>query len=515
MDAVFLPTALATHAPVLLAAVPLFMAAVLVAIPNGRFAWAVALATTVFCLFMAFELVAQTRLAEIVSYELGGWAPPHGIEFRVDQLNSAIVLLIGTMGVLATLFALPSVADEISADKRGLFYAAFLVCFSGLNGVTLTGDAFNLFVFLEISSLGSYALVAMGHQHDRRALTASFNYLVMGTLGATFFVIGVGFLYMATGTLNMADIARIVVDMPGNRMVEVAFAFILVGIGLKAALFPLHMWLPNAYAFAPNFVTVFLATTATKVAFYVIIRFLFDVFYPGSSFVQMSLAWVITPLAILGMILASAQAIFQTDARRLLAYSSVAQVGYMMLGLGIGTALGVSAGVLHLLNHALMKGALFIALGAFAFSYGVRRIDDFKGLGQAMPGTAAAFTIGALSLIGVPFTAGFISKFYLIQAALASGWWWAVAAIVVSSVLAVFYVYRILVVMWVHPAPAGRERARQAPLMILVPLWILVFANVYFGIHAEFLVDLSSAAAEAAINGSATAGDAPNLEGGQ
>jgi len=173
-----------------------------------------------------------------------------------------------------------------------------------------------------------------------------------------------------------------------------------------------------------------------------------------------------------------------------------------MLGLGIGTALGVSAGVLHLLNHALMKGALFMALGAFAFAYGVRRIEDFKGLGQAMPGTASAFTIGALSLVGVPFTVGFISKFYLIQAALAADWWWAVAAIVVSSVLAVFYVYRILVLMWVHPAPKdGDHTVRPVPVMILVPLWILVFANLYFGIDASFMVDLSAAAAEAAING--------------
>jgi multicomponent Na+:H+ antiporter subunit D len=503
MDASFLPAALAAHAPVLGVVVPLFMAAVLVAVPNGRFAWGVVLASTVFALFIAFELVAQTRLNGVVSYQLGGWAPPHGIEFRIDELNSVIVLLIGAMGVLSAIFALPSVADEISAGKRGLFYAAFLVCFSGLNGVALTGDAFNLFVFLEISSLGTYALVAMGHQNDRQALTASFNYLVMGTIGATFFVIGVGFLYMATGTLNMADIARIVVDMPGNRVVEVAFAFILVGIGLKAALFPLHLWLPGAYSFAPNFVTVFLATTATKVAFYVIIRFMFDVFDPQSAFVMMSLTWVVAPLAIAGMILASAQAIFQTDARRLLAYSSVAQVGYMMLGLGMGTAIGVSAGVLHLLNHALMKGALFMALGAFAYSYGVRRISDFSGLGQALPGVAAAFTIGALSLIGVPFTVGFVSKFYLVQAALANGWWWAVAAIVFSSVLAVFYVYRILVVMWVHPAPDGRERIRPVPLMILVPLWILVAANIYFGVHADFMVDLADAAAQAAINAEA------------
>lgn len=505
-----------THASVLLVALPLIAGAIAAALPWGRAAWGVVVAVMAASLFFSAILTAQVLTGGAFSYTLGGWAPPVGIEYRIDGLNVGMLLLVSAIGFLVSLYAPEAVEDEIDKSKHPLFYAAFLICFAGLLGVAITGDAFNLFVFLEISSISTYALVAMGAGRDRRALTAAYNYLILGTIGATFFVIGVGFLYMATGTLNMADIARIVVDMPGDRVIEVAFAFILVGIGLKAALFPLHLWLPNAYAFAPNFVTVFLATTATKVAFYVIIRFLFDVFYPGSAFVEMSLLWVVTPLAILGMILASAQAIFQVDARRLLAYSSVAQVGYMMLGLGIGTALGVSAGVLHLLNHALMKGALFIALGAFAYSYGVRRIADFKGLGQAMPGVAAAFTIGALSLVGVPFTVGFISKFYLIQAALASGWWWAVAAIVVSSVLAVFYVYRILVVMWVQPAPAGRERIRAVPLMILVPLWILVFANIYFGIDASFMVDLSSAAAEAAINGSATVAEAaPGGEAGR
>jgi len=342
----------------------------------------------------------------------------------------------------------------------------------------------------------------MGAQHDRRALTSAFNYLVMGTIGATFFVIGVGFLYMAAGTLNMADLARILPELQGNRVVEMGFAFILVGIGLKAALFPLHLWLPGAYAYAPNFVTVFLAATATKVAFYVIIRFSFDVFSVDSGFVMNALMYVITPLAIAGMIVASAQALFQTDVRRLLAYSSVAQVGYMMLGLGIGTQAGVSAGILHLLNHALMKGALFTALGAFAISYGVRRIENFKGLGTVMPVTASAFTLGALSLIGVPFTVGFVSKFYLIQAALAEGWTFAVVAILISSVLAVFYCYRILVNLWVAPRPEECGRPVQpTPYMILVPLVGLALANLVFGVHAAPLVDMAETAAAAAING--------------
>ncbi|MFW5661939.1 MAG: proton-conducting transporter membrane subunit, partial [Oceanicaulis sp.] len=225
-------------------------------------------------------------------------------------------------------------------------------------------------------------------------------------------------------------------------------------------------------------------------------------------FVLNAMYYVITPLAIAGMIAASVQALFQTDARRLLAYSSVAQVGYMLLGLGIATAAGVAAGFLHLLNHALMKGALFMALGAFTYSYGVRRIEDFKGLGQAMPATGAAFTIGALSLIGVPFTVGFISKFYLVQAALDAGWWWAVAAIFASSVIAVFYCYRMLVLMWVHAPPSPEHRpdtmGRKAPLTILVPLWILALANLWFGVDAGPMVELARTAAEAAINGGLT-----------
>ena len=507
-DATFLPAAIAEHAPVLVTVVPLILSSVAAALPNGRVAWGIALFGVFVSLLCAIELVFATRAdGAVLSYALGGWEPPYGIEFRIDALNSAIVLLLSLIGLITLIFALPSIEDEIAKGKRSLFYAAFLIAFSGLAGVAVTGDAFNLFVFLEISSIATYALIAMGWRNDRRALTASFNYLVMGTIGATFFVIGVGFLYMVTGTLNMADMAVKISDLPGNRVVEAGYAFILVGIGLKTALFPLHLWLPNGYAFAPNFVTTFLAATATKVAFYVIIRFSFDTFAGEGAIVDDAMAYVIVPLAIAGMIIASAQALFQADARRLLAYSSVAQVGYMLLGLGVATAAGISAGLLHLLNHAMMKAALFMALGGFAYAYGVRRIDDLKGLGQAMPLTGAAFTIGALSLIGVPFTVGFISKFYLIQAVLAEGWWWAVVAILISSVLAVFYCYRMLIALWVNPIPtAGSlpvKEIRDVPMMILIPLWVLAFANVYFGVDAGPVIALARDAADAVISGGA------------
>ena len=499
----FLPPLLADHAVMLAVAIPLTRAPVAAILPQGRLGWIVALLGTLAAAILSLSVAGDVAQNGVVSYAMGGWEPPHGIEFRVDALNAAVLLLVSFLGVLGVVYALPSVADEIAPNKQSLFYSAFLVCFAGLMGATSTGDAFNLFVFLEISSISTYALVGMGAGRDRRALTAAYNYLILGTIGATFFVIGVGFLYMATGTLNMADIADRLPALQDSRVVQAAFAFIIVGLGLKAAMFPLHLWLPNAYAFAPNFVTVFLASTATKMAFYTLIRFVFDIFPSDAPFVQVSFLWVFAMLGVVGMIVGSIQAIFQNDARRLLAFSSVAQVGYMMLGLGIGTAAGISAGVLHLLNHAMMKGALFMALGIFALRFGVRQISDLSGMARSMPATAVAFTVASLSLIGVPMTVGFWSKWYLISAALEQGWWWAAAAVIISSLLALAYVARLLAAIWVGQPRAhhGEVASSRAPWLMAIPMWVLAFANVFFFFDLSPVYELARAAADAAIAG--------------
>src|SRR5690606_2589495 len=201
----------------------------------------------------------------------------------------------------------------------------------GLLGVTITGDAFNVFVFLEISALSTYALVAAGAWTNRRALTAAYNYLIMGTVGATFYVIGIGMLYMVTGTLNMADLATRIAAHGNSSTVQMGFVFILVGIGLKLAMFPLHLWLPNAYSYAPSAVTVFLAATATKVAVYVLLPFMSSVFGFDSEFQASTLRLLVLPLAIIAMFAASIVAIFQHALKRMLAYSSIAQIGYILL----------------------------------------------------------------------------------------------------------------------------------------------------------------------------------------
>lgn len=493
---------LQTHAPALIVAIPLIAAPICVLIANGRTTWIISIAVTAICTFFAVVLLdrVQELEGEAISYALGGWKPPIGIEFRIDSLNVFILLLVTVIGFLASIFSWPSVRAEIRHEKLSLFYATYLVCFTGLLGVSITGDAFNLFVFLEIGSIATYALVALGVSRDRRALPAAFNYLLMGTIGATFFVIGVGFLYAATGTLNMADIASRLPAIADKTTVQAAFAFITIGLGIKLAMWPLHQWLPNAYAYSPSMVVVFLSATATKVALYALVRFLFSVFSLEFAFEGVSFGWLLMPLGLVAMMLCSFQAIFQADIRRTLAYSSVAQVGYMILGISLGTALGLGAGLLHLINHALMKGVLFMSVAGLFLRFSGMHIRDLSGVGRTAPWTMSAFTIGALSLIGVPLTAGFQSKFALLNASLDQGLWWVAGLIVISSFLAVIYMGRILEIVFFRPAPEDSDVRNEAPILILIPIWILALANIWYGVDVSFLNGLTRSAAEVAFS---------------
>ncbi len=483
------------HFPALMIVLPLLAAPVAAALPNGRLPWLLTTAVSWGVLAMACFLLATVLGTGPISYEMGGWAPPWGIEFRIDTLNAFVLLIVAGIGAVVTPFAGPSARAEIPQRLQSLFYCLFLLTYTGLLGITATGDIFNMFVFLEISSLSSYALIALGR--DRRALTAAYQYLIMGTIGATFFLIGVGLLYSVTGTLNIADLAERLPALEEARVVHTAFAFLVAGIALKLALFPLHLWLPNAYTYAPSAVSAFIAATATKVAVYVMIRVLFTVFGVEFSLGEMPLQPILVVLSVIGVVVTSLMAINQLDAKRLLAYSSVAQLGYMAIGIAFGTTLGLTAAITHVFNHALMKGALFLALGAVAYRIGSTRIHDMAGLAKVMPWTILAFAIGGLSLVGVPLTAGFISKWYLISAALEQGWWWLAVIMLITSLFAVMYVWKVIEVAWFRDLPESRADVREAPLSLLVPVWVLVAANVWFGIDTRFSAGVAARAAEA------------------
>jgi multicomponent Na+:H+ antiporter subunit D len=367
---------------------------------------------------------------------------------------------------------------------------------AGLLGIVATGDIFNVFVFLEISSLATYALVAFGR--DRRALLAAYQYLIVGTIGATFLLMGIGLLYSLTGTLNMQDVANRLPLVSETSTAYTAFVFMIVGVALKLALFPLHLWLPNTYTYAPSIVTAFLAATATKVAIYLLIRLHFSIF--GDDFGGGVIQTVFISLGLLSVFVASIVAIKQPNIKRLFAYSSIAQIGYMIIGIGIGTNLGLQGTLLHLFNHALMKGALFLALAAVVYRIGSTDRACFNGLAKHMPWTMAAVVIAGLSLIGVPLTVGFISKWYLVLASLQSGLWPVALLIVIGSLLAVYYVWTLVESAYFGKDDASLNSAssppiKEAPLGLLIPLWILVLANVYFGIDTRLPLEASAQAA--------------------
>ncbi len=485
------------HFPVLIVLLPLIAAPLCVAIRHGGSAWLLATLATWGSFAISIGLLLQVLDHGTVRYEIGNWVAPWGIEYVVDELNAYILLVITAIGSVVMPFALRSVPAEIG--KRGvyLFYTMYLLCLSGLIGMTVTGDAFNVFVFLEISSLSSYTLISLGR--NRKALYAAYQYLLMGTIGAIFFLIGVGLLYMMTGTLNMADLAARIDKVEDSRVIYTAFGFIVLGLGLKLAIFPLHAWLPNAYTFAPSVVSVFLAGTATKVSLYLLLRFIYTVFGHDLAFDKLLAGPLILVLAVAGIVVCSLVAVWQQNIKRILAFSSVAQIGYMLLGVSMGTVLGLQATLLHIFNHALIKAGLFLACGCILYRVGSIRIADLQGIGRRMPWTMMAFALCGLSLIGVPMTTGFISKWYLVAAALERGWWAAAVLVVLASLLALVYVGKVVqAAFFKQPAPGAVNLAevREAPLLLLIPTWIVVVANFYFGIETDISADIAAQAAK-------------------
>ncbi len=495
-------SAIETHLPILQVIVPLFGALFAAFCRRGTTAWALATIFSFAAFAVAIALMMKVLATpEPLSYVMGPWAVPWGIEYRVDKLNAFVLLFVTGVGAVIMPYARKSVATEIDSHQQAWFYAMYLLCLTGLLGIAVTGDAFNVFVFLEISSLATYVLIALGRH--RRALLAAYQYLIIGTIGATLYVIGVGLLYLVTGSLNLHDIAGrlgpAMAEYP--RPIISALAFLTVGVSLKLALFPLHVWLPNAYAYAPSVATVFLAGTATKVAVYLLIRLLFSVFGVTLDLDALRAGDVLMVLSIAAMFIASTSAIFEGNVKRLLAYSSVAQVGYITLGIALANQNGLTGGIVHLFNHALMKSTVFLAVCAMVYRLGGADLGRLAGIGRTMPLTTAAFVVGGLALIGVPGTAGFISKYYLAIGAIDKGYWPLVFLIVASSVLAVVYVGKVVEAAYFREPSEQAAAAREPPLSMLLPTLVLAAATIYFGLETSASAGIASSAAAMLLGG--------------
>jgi multicomponent Na+:H+ antiporter subunit D len=423
-------------------------------------------------------------------YTVGNWQPPFGIELVVDPLSALVLLVVAAVALLATCGALKSVEQELPGREH-LFFTLYLILVAGLLGLVLTGDAFNLYVLLEITSITTYGLIAMGRD---RAPLASFNYIIMGSIGACFYLLGVGYLYILTGTLNMADIARLLPGLTAPAAIATAFAFMLVGLWVKMALFPLHVWLPNAYSLAPTGAGVMIAPLMTKVTLYLMIRVLFWIFSPSYAFfthagVQSGIVWA----ASLAILCASSLALGQRDLRRMLTYILVAEVGYMVGGVWLANGTGMTGAILHIVNDALMTLCLFLAAAAIIYRTGSLEFERLHGLYRRMPLTMAAFTVGALSMIGVPPTCGFFSKWYLILGAVEAGHWEFVTALLASSLINAVLFFRIIEIAFFPPgeeqAPVASLGRDEAPLLLLKPLLLAAVALVAVGLGTGPLIE--------------------------
>lgn len=486
--------------PAIQVLLPMIAAPLCALITRSRGAWLLATAVTWGALMVAIIINVQVLDETALSYHLGGWAPPWGIALQIDSLNAMVLLLITGLAAVIITAARESILKEISEEKIPLYYTAYLLALAAMIGITITGDAFNVFVFLEISSLSTYALIAMGR--DRRALIATFRYLIMGTIGATFILISIGLMYQLTGTLNMADLASKIPAMADNRVAQVAFAFFVLGVGIKIALYPLHYWLPNSYTYAPSVASAFLAGTATKVSMYVLLRFIFGVFGLQFSFVELQVQHVLMPMSVVGILVGSMAAIYQDDIKKVLAYSSVAQLSYMVLGIAIASETSLTAGVVHIFNHGLVKSALFLCVACMVYSVGSSKLEDLSGAAKRMPWTVAAFAVAGVALVGVPLTAGFITKWYLILAVIEHGWWPLAIVLVVSSLMAVAYVGRVVDYLWFKPmSDKVAAHGARPPRSILIPAAVLSFACIYFGIDTGVTLGAADRVVQALLGG--------------
>ena len=432
-----------------------------------------------------------------LSYALGGWAPPVGIEYVVDHVAAFVAVVVTSVSTLVIIGTRRWAIREVG-DRLGPFYGLVLLLLAGLSGMVVTGDLFNLFVFLEISSLAAYALVFMG---GRAGMVAGFRYLMLGTIGGALYLLGVGYLYFATGTLNMADVARILEADSSGRAVAAGAVLIFTGLGIKMALVPLHLWLPDAYTYAPSSVNTLIAPVMTKVGAYAMLRMFLSVFPDGYLRDAVPVADALLVLGLAGIVLGSVAAMAQTDLRRMLAYSSIANLAMIAVGLGIGTPLALVAALLHVMNHAVMKAALFSSVASVRLATGSSSVGGLAGIGRRMPLTMAAFTLGAVSMVGIPPTAGFFSKWYMAQAGVAEGQWLVVVVVLGSSLMTAVYMFRVLERAYLHPqAPVvagvagaapdapGVPGAAESPADVVWPMMVLAAATVVLGVANVVIV---------------------------
>jgi len=428
---------------------------------------------------------------KILIYEMGAWVAPFGIVLAVDALNYVVALLVLFSSALVTLYSIKHVEVRTGLSK---YYTLLLLITLGMLGVVLTGDLFNLYVFFEIMSIASYALVAF-RSKKLEAVEGSFKFIILGSLATSFMLLGISYLYSLTGTLNMADLAT---KLPGLAQTPamVAFSLLLVGFGFKAVLVPLHAWKPDALQGATSEVAGLIAGVSSGVGLYCLFRVSYTIFSMTKA-----LYYLLLFLSMATIIVGAFMALVQTDLKRLLAYSSISQSGYVALGLTLGvfSATGAIGGIFHLVNHAIAKILLFMCAGVIVYKTGTHDMNNLGGLARKMPITAFAFLIGALAVIGIPFTNGFMSKLFIYMAGIEIGSPIITIIALVMSVVTFAYYAKAFYKIFLGTGNTVLKTKKEMHAMMLVPILILLTICIILGVYPKPALSILELSAKALV----------------
>jgi multicomponent Na+:H+ antiporter subunit D len=481
----------AAQHPVLLVAVPLTFAALCPMWALWKreacFPWALGglTATT----FLAWSLIGKVSASKAITYNLSRWKPPWGIQIRIDYIGLLMICIITGIGLLVLVYSYRYVNHELKPERIPYYYTLFLLIMTAMLGFSITGDLFNMFVFMEIFSITSYALVAISG--EKSAVRAAVKYLFMGAASSLTFLLAIAFLYSAVGSLNMLDISNRLKTTPYVQAAAVALLLMVVAFSVKAALFPVHVWLPDAHSMAPSPISAILSALVIKMGVIGLFRTLFTIY--GPSFASRSGTWsslaeALSWLAVLSIIVGATMAIIQKDLKIMIAYSSVVHIGYIVLGLMVLSRYGMTGGLFDILAHAMAKSCFFLVAGIFIFKDGRRRIDQLRGLGRTMPVSAAAISVAALSILGIPPTAGFMAKFYILWGCLQRAKYHFVVLALVGTLLTAVYCLRIIYYLYFTGSRRPDASINEAPVSMYVPAAVLACGVIFFGIFSALVI---------------------------
>ena len=474
--------------PAILFLLPLFAAISMPVVCLKHRHWSKSISLTILA---AMVLVSILNLHNVVNhgevrYAFSGWTAPLGIEWVADGLASVILVLLSVLGLLGVVFTGPT-SPKALGGRIVHYYTLILLFFSALTGIVFAADFFNIFVFLEVAAISSYALIGVA---GGRALFAAFRYLILGTIGASIYLLGVSYLYAVTGTLNMADMADKLPFLLGSKALVGGLLFIFIGLGIKMALVPFHSWMPEAYAYAPDSVSPIMASLLTKIVLLAWVRIIYWVLNASIAIFDIPILQLVAVLGALAAVIGASLALAQRDIKMMFAYGGISHIGIILIGIGQGNQTGFVGGIFYLLNDAVMQAALFFIAGVAFYQYGVRTIDDLGRVGKQAPWLTGSLIVVALGMIGLPPTGGFFGKWNIILGALEASNYVSVAAVLLATLLTLAYFVKLFEGIFRQTSTGFDLQFGEFPLSFKMTLGVTSAAIMLLGLFSSPIVQL-------------------------